>query len=187
MTVFQVTDHLDEIRGVPKSGDKNGDETAEPFSEEVEAKAGELISDNISNIDPFDFQDLVAALLRTMGYQTQVSPPGPDEGIDIVAHPDALGFKKPMIKVQVKRKQQYVSSPEIQSFIGAIGDDDKGLYVSTGGYTSQARKAADKSNRRLTLLDREDFIELLLQNYEGIEPEYKALIPLKKVYIPKEE
>ncbi len=187
LTVFQVTDHLEEIKKVPKDGDGNGNGGTGLFLEEVEAKASELISDIVSGIDPFDFQDLVAAVLRTMGYQTQVSPPGPDEGIDIIAHPDALGFKKPMIKVQVKRRKQSVGSQEMQSFIGAIGDEDKGLYVSTGGYTKHAQKAADTSRRRLTLLERDDFIDLLIQNYEDIEPEYKTLVPLKKVYIPKEE
>ncbi|MEF8847394.1 MAG: restriction endonuclease, partial [Candidatus Paceibacterota bacterium] len=82
--------------------------------------------------------------------------------------------------------KQSVGSQEMQSFIGAIGDEDKGLYVSTGGYTSHAQKAADKSHRRLTLLDRDDFISLLIENYEDIDPEYKTLIPLKKVYIPKD-
>ena len=43
-------------------------------------------------MDPYDFQDLVAALLKAMGYHVSwVSPPGPDRGIDIVAYTDPLG------------------------------------------------------------------------------------------------
>lgn len=188
LTVFQLNEHIEEIEKVLSGEPKpDKDEETQPLLEEVEAKATELISDKISNMDPYDFQDLVAAVLRSMGYQTQTSPPGPDEGIDIVAHPDALGFKKPMIKVQVKRREKSMGRKEISSFIGAIGEDDKGLYVSTGGYTRHAQKAADKTHLRLTLLDRDDFINLLIQNYEDIEPEYQSLVPLKKVYIPKEE
>lgn len=188
LTVFQLNEHIEEIEKVLKGEPKTDEEEdSQPLLEEVEAKASELISDKISNMDPYDFQDLVAAVLRTMGYQTQASSPGPDEGIDIVAHPDALGFKKPMIKVQVKRREKSMGRKEISSFIGAIGEGDKGLYVSTGGYTRHAQKAADKSSRRITLLDRDDFINLLIKNYEDIEPEYKTLVPLKKVYIPKGE
>ncbi len=37
-------------------------------------------------MNPYEFQDLVAALLKAMGYHVNyVSPPGPDRGLDIVA------------------------------------------------------------------------------------------------------
>lgn len=36
----------------------------------------------------------------------------------------------------------------------------------------------------MTLIDRDDFIELLIENYGAIEPEYQALVPLRPVYIP---
>jgi restriction system protein len=36
-------------------------------------------------------QDLVAGLLQATGYQVRVSPPGPDGGIDVLAHKDAFG------------------------------------------------------------------------------------------------
>ena len=57
--------------------------------------------------------DLVAHLLEKMGYRTRVSPPGPDRGVDILAHRDELGFEPPIIKVQVKTRCE--SRPESEA------------------------------------------------------------------------
>lgn len=51
-------------------------------------------------------------------------------------------------------------------------------------FTPQARNEAAKSREPVSLLDREAFIELLLENYEALEPEYKAQVPLTRVWIP---
>ncbi|MFE4573064.1 restriction endonuclease [Paenibacillus chitinolyticus] len=44
-------------------------------------------------LDPWEMQELVAGLLQAMGYQTKVSPKGPDGGVDVLAHRDAFGFE----------------------------------------------------------------------------------------------
>jgi hypothetical protein len=38
----------------------------------------------------------------------------------------------------------------------------------------------------IALLDRDDYIRLLLEHYQDLEPEYKAQIPLRKVWMPME-
>jgi restriction system protein len=58
---------------------------------------------------PYDTQDLVAGLLKALGYHIEwVSPPGKDGGIDIIAHIDPLGTRPPRIKVQVKGGSQRI-------------------------------------------------------------------------------
>jgi predicted Mrr-cat superfamily restriction endonuclease len=42
-------------------------------------------------------QELVAGILRAMGYKTLVSPAGADRGKDIIASPDGFGFEPPRI------------------------------------------------------------------------------------------
>ena len=55
-------------------------------------QALEGFREHIAKMNPYEFQDLVAALLRAMGYYTPfVSPKGKDGGIDIVAYQDPLG------------------------------------------------------------------------------------------------
>ncbi len=84
---------------------------------ETVARADELISDILAKIGPYDFQDLVAAALRAMGLRTKVSPPGPDGGKDIVAHPDAFGFSEPVIKMQVKHTKDSMGAPDCEASV----------------------------------------------------------------------
>ncbi len=73
--------------------------------ERVEEMALASLTRHVLRKNPYEFQDLVAALLRGMGYFTLfVAPRGKDGGIDIVAYRDPLGTETPRIKVQVKHR-----------------------------------------------------------------------------------
>lgn len=192
-TVFSVTTHQEEIlklaagkRPDPPEHDLTHDPT-DDFYQTTKAKADELISDIISHIDPYDFQDLVAGVLKAMGFRTRVSPPGADQGVDIVAYPDPLGFEVPRIKVQVKHRRASAGGPDLRNFIATLGDKENGLFVSTGGFTKDAEIEVAKSKRMITLVDRDAFVELLQEHYEKLKPEYRTTIPLKQVYIPMKE
>lgn len=190
LTVFSLDDCLEEITGVltgETPAESEDDEDAVPFVDEVENQADELISDILANMDPFVFEGLVAAVLRAMGYHAKKTRDSQDRGIDVVAHPDSLGFESPYIKAQVKRQQSKVGSPDMQQFTGALGSGERGLFVSTGGYTSGAKNAARNAEQRVTLIDRDEFIDLLIQHYDELESEYQATVPLKRVYIPSQD
>lgn len=189
LTVFSLNDHLDEIHKLATTMDPaapEDDEEAPPFFEEVKGRADELIADIISKLDPYDFQDLVAAVLESMGYRAVSHPPGADGGVDIVAHPDALGFGQPKIKVQVKHRKGTVGGPELRAFLATLRSGESGLYVSTGDFTNDARREAETAREPTTLLEREGFIRLLLENYEELDPEFKAKVPLRKLWVPAE-
>jgi len=120
-----------------------------------------------------------------MGFKTRVSPPGSDRGKDIVASPDGLGLTPPRIKVEVKhRRDKQMGAPEIRGFIGGLRGDDRGLYVSTGGFTKEAHYEAERSSLPVNLIDLEVLAALLVQHYEGLDAEGKALIPLTRIYLP---
>jgi restriction system protein len=64
-----------------------------------------------------------------------------------------------------------------------LGDQDVGIFVSTGGFTSDAEsEARTKETRKLTLLDLEKLVDLWVSNYSKIEDSEKRLLPLKPVY-----
>lgn len=187
LTVFSIDGCLTEIKNVVSTDDPSEPPIKDdpvPYIEEVESKAHELISDLITSMDPFDFEELVAAVLRAMGYAAETTQSGADFGVDIEAYPDQLGFENPVIKVQVKRVSAKTGNEDIGRFLGTIDPDEKGLFVSTGGYTRPANREARAAVRRVTLLDRDGFIRLLLEHYNELEQEYKAQIPLKQVYVP---
>jgi len=152
------------------------------YHEEVQGRSSEMIADILSEMDPYDFQDLVASLIKAMGFNTEVSPVGPDGGIDITAYPDVFGFQSPRIKIQVKLRKGTAGAQEIQQLVGAAGHNEA-LFVSIGGFTQQAITES-KKHAKLVLIDRDRFVSLLLDFYERMDPESKALIRLKKIYVP---
>lgn len=157
----------------------------EAMSVEIaEEAAWALIEDHLATMDPYEFQDLVAALLRAMGYHVSwVSPPGPDRGIDIVAYTDPLGATGPRIKVQVKRRADRTNVDGVRSFLAVLGTHDIGLFISTGGFTSDAeREVRSQENRRITLIDMESLFDLWVKHYDDLDDRDRTRLTLRPVY-----
>lgn len=152
--------------------------------EENIEKSREFIEDLIASLDPYQMQDLVAGILRAMGYKTRVSPKGADRGVDIFASPDGLGLEEPRIFVEVKHRKTTMGTNEVRSFMGGRQPGDRCLFVSTGGFSKEARYEADRSNVPLTLLGLPKLRELLLEHYEQVDAETKRLVPLVRMYWP---
>lgn len=189
-SVFRADGFLPDVKallGEKLPEELPGVEEPPSFSpEEIQAKADEMISDLLYKIDAYEFQKLVACVLRVMGFRTKVSPPGPDGGVDIRAFPDAFGFQSPRIRVQVKHRKGQATQQEVQQFAGATGasgENYNGLFVSTGGFTPHAIREAEK-HPNITLIDRDSFVNFLLEHYDKLEPQYQAMVPLQRVYIP---
>jgi restriction system protein len=162
-------------------------EELEQIREDVLNRAHELIKDKILALHSDDLERLTAAILRAMGYRTRVSPKGPDRGVDVFASPDGLGLEEPRIKAEVKhRPKDAMGSQDIRSFLGGLRQGDRGLYVSTGGYSKDAKYEADRSNIPITLINLDDLAELIVTYYETFDTQGRALIPLDKVYWPRE-
>lgn len=132
------------------------------------------------------FEHFVAHLLNAMGYRTIVSPEGTDGGIDILAYEDELGFRPPIIKVQVKSTQGSIGDPTVSSLYGKVSPGEFGLFVTLGTFTNQARSFA-KSKSNLRLIDGNDLVNLILEHYHQFDSRYQSLIPLKQVYIPESQ
>jgi restriction system protein len=152
--------------------------------EEAEEAAWSGIETFLERMSPYDFQELVAGLLRGMGYHVDwVSPPGPDKGIDIVAHTDPLGVKGPRIKAQVKRRADKVAVDGIRGFMALLGDSDVGLFVCTGGFTREAEdEARRQEKRRIMLVDLKRLFALWTEYYDRIPEPQRRLLPLRPVY-----
>lgn len=152
--------------------------------EEAEEQAWNEISDYLLNMNPYDFQKLVASLLKAMGYHvTWIAPRGKDGGVDVLAWNDPLGTKPPRIKVQVKREQNTVNVTVLRSFMALLGDSDVGIFVNTGGFTRDAQdEARAQHNRQVTLVDSERLFELWVEHMGNLDQEARELFPLKPIY-----
>lgn len=193
LTVFKVPDFAREellalVSGKPgkiiPALEKLDDEQLDDPLKGLSEIAFERIKDQINRLDWDEMQELVAGLLRAMGYKTNVSPAGSDRGKDILASPDGFGFQQPRIVVEVKHRDGRISSQHIRSFLGGRHKDDRGLYVSTGGFTKDALYEADRANVPLTLWTLEELARTLMANYQETDTITKQLVPLKYFYVP---
>jgi restriction system protein len=173
----------------PPTDELEGDEELEKSAtitlEEAEETAWAEIEAFLGAMPAYEFQELVAELLRGMGYHAAwVAPPGKDGGVDVIAFNDPLGTRPPRIKVQVKRN---AGSPRIdvtglRSFMAVLGEGDVGLYVALSGFTKDAEAEARASQRRITLLDARHLVELWIQNYRQLDDGARRRLPLKPVW-----
>lgn len=165
-----------------------GPDESEPSSvsilEEAEESAWREIKDFLSAMNPFEFQSLVAELLKAMGYHVQwEAPPGPDRGIDIVASSDPLGAAPSRLKIQVKRRADRINVDGLRAFLAVLGDDDIGIFVSAGGFTRDAeQEARTQERRRITLVDLDRLVGLWVENYSRLDESARQLLRLRPVY-----
>lgn len=190
MSLFQVRNYAEEFQAAlegkttsPPGGTE--DKTVAPVAEDIEENTRDFVLKALSQeLKGHPLSHFVAHLLHTMGYRTRISPEGPDGGIDIVAHRDELGFEPPIIKIQVKSSEGKVTQPVVAALYGNVAHNEHGLVVTLGGFTAQAVNFA-RNNSNLRLVDGEELVDLILTHYEQFDPQYKGILPLKKVYIPQ--
>jgi restriction system protein len=152
--------------------------------DEAEESAWTEIQTYLQTMNPYDFQRVVAGVLRAMGYFVEwIAEPGPDRGVDIIAFNDPLGTKAPRIKVAVRRRQEKATVDAPRSFMALLGDDDVGLFVSTSGFTRDAEvEARQQERRKIRLLDLEKLFDLWIEHYPKLEEPDRRLLPLMPVH-----
>jgi restriction system protein len=179
-TLIETPDHEPRLDIVPTADT----EAEDPFINALE-NSRELIKDKITKLSWKDMQVLVAGILRAMGYKTKISQEGGDRGKDVIASPDGLGLTQPRIFVEVKHRKGQMGAPEVRKFIGGRNpQNDRCLFVSTGGFTIEAKYEAERSIAHLTLIDSDDLVELLVEYYEKTDAETRTLVPLRRTYWP---
>jgi len=124
-------------------------------------------------LHPAGFERLAARLLRESGFtQVVVTNYIKDGGIDGYGTLQINPFVSFKVFFQCKRYKGSVSVSDIQAFRGAIvGRGDKGILITTGYFTSEARKeAADVGTIPIELIDSEKLIEMLEKLEMGLRP-----------------
>lgn len=188
ITLFRVTTHADEFMAA-LSGDTPipadlDDVNAEEVSAQVEESTEDFIIKRLkTGLSSYDFERFVAHLLTCMGYHARVTQQSGDGGVDIIAHRDELGFEPPIIKVQCKQVLGNHGRPEVQQLNGVLERGEHGLFVTLGGFSSDAR-TFERTKPNLRLLDGVALVELIFAHYDKFEPRYQVLLPLKRTFIP---
>ncbi|MBR0233023.1 MAG: restriction endonuclease, partial [Synergistaceae bacterium] len=131
----------------------------------------------INNMNPYDFERLVVDLLLKMGYgspeqnQDAVTKKSGDEGLDGIVKADRFGFDAVYTQAKKWKEDSFVGRPEIQKFLGAVAGQGatKGLYITTGQFTKEAKDfAARQLNHKIILIDGKQLAELMIEYDLGV-------------------
>lgn len=168
------------VNGSDKATDDKIAEAETP-EERVEAAAAELTSalreellSRIIGADPVFFEHLIIDLMLAMGYggsglgrhlgKTN------DGGVDGVINEDPLGLD--IVFLQAKRYAvgNTIGVDKIREFAGSLDEKGavKGVFVTTSHFAPQAKAYAERSPKRLILIDGEELTRLLVRYGVGV-------------------
>lgn len=155
-------------------------ELNEPVAEQVAEGTGavskdyrEEVLDVLLSLPPAGFERLSQRLLREAGF-TQVAVTGQsgDGGIDgfgILQVNPLVSFK---VLFQCKRYAKSVAPSQVRDFRGAMsGRADKGIIITTGTFTAEAKREATRDGAPpIELIDGEKLIDMLESLELGLKP-----------------
>ena len=155
--------------------------------EQINKELSANLLSEIMERSPAFFEKMVVQLLLKMGYGSAledgfVTGCSGDEGIDGIIREDKLGFSS--IYIQAKRwaEDKAIGRPEIQKFVGALAGQgaQKGLFITTGTFTQEARSYVEKQlSTKVVLVDGEKLTKLMIEYNIGVSVE--TVYTIKKI------
>ncbi len=155
----------------------NGDDVSEEVSGDESAAElqswKDVLVDALRKMDPSAFERLAQRILREAGFiKVEVTGRSGDGGIDGIGvlRVNLLSFQ---VLFQCKRYQGSVTAGEVRNFRGAmIGRSDKGLVITTGTFTADAKREANRDGAPpIDLIDGDLLCDLLKQLKLGVKTE----------------
>lgn len=145
-------------------------EIEEEVEESLEWK--EKLLNTILAISPSAFEKLVQRLLRESGFvEVEVTGRSGDGGIDGKGIARMSGLLSFHVIFQCKRYKGSITPSQIRDFRGAKeGRADKGIFITTGSFTREARKEASRDGAPpIDLIDGELLCEKLKEFSLGVK------------------
>ena len=138
----------------------------------------EKLIETLKNLSPQGFEKLCQLILRSSGFEeVKVIGRTGDGGIDghgVLRVNDFVSFS---VIFQCKKYSNSVGSPEIRNFRGAMaGRTDKGIFMTTGTFTQEAKREAVRDGvPPIELVDGTALINILEKLELGVTPETKIV------------
>ena len=137
--------------------------------EEIES----ALLDQIREMTPAFFEDLVVRLLLRLGYGSDVEAGerigrSGDGGVDGVIYEDKLGLD--LVYIQAKRWQANVGRPDIQGFVGSLEGKrvQKGVFITPSDFTADAKNYAETIQKRVALINGRTLARLMFDSGLGV-------------------
>lgn len=132
-----------------------------------------LLISTLLDIPPEGFERLCQRLLRESGFEkVQITGKSGDGGLDGIGILQMNAFVSFKVLFQCKRYSGSVNASQVRDFRGAMmGRADKGIILTTGSFTADARKEAVRDGvPPIELVDGEKLIDMFEQLELGLKP-----------------
>lgn len=127
----------------------------------------------LQGLPPNGFERICQRLLREAGFQeVKVTGRSSDGGIDGYGILEVNPFVSFNVLFQSKRYKGAVSASQVRDFRGAMqGRADKGIIITTGSFTSDAKKEARRDGAPpIELVDGDKLVEMFEKLTLGVNP-----------------
>jgi restriction system protein len=172
LDIFKAVQSSRALYRKAKEGEPQLAEEVMPVEEEAKDHRTILL-ELIKSLPPGGFERLTQRLLRESGFQhVSVTGKSGDGGIDGIGTLQVNPFVSFNVLFQCKRYQGAVTPSQVRDFRGAMmGRADKGLIITTGTFTLDAKKEARRDGvPPIELVDGETLVEMFERHELGLIP-----------------
>lgn len=150
--------------------------------DELNQTVREQLRQRLQAMPPDRFEALIGELLIALGFAEdtiKVTSYRRDGGIDVRGVLKAGAIAEVNVAVQVKRWKHNVQAPTVQALRGSLAVDEQGVIITTSDFATGAKREAQASAKtRISLINGEQLLDLLIQHQLGIKTETYTILSL---------
>ena len=123
--------------------------------------------DELRGLPPYEFETVMAAMFRRLGYEVTQTPASNDLGRDGILR---KGGKTLLFECKRYKEGGVSGRPDLQKFHSAIVTDnaDGGYFITTGGFSAQAVEFASQlKERKIVLITPPRLLKMLYRSAAG--------------------
>ena len=173
INIRKESDHDEYVIAEP-SKDQTPDELMERgYTLSRDSLTQDIMAKLLQN-DPYFFEELVLKLLSNMGYgEGKVTKRSGDGGFDGEINQDKLGLDKIFFQAKRFSEKNYVTPSMIRDFVGTLDLNgvNKGVFITTSKFSSEAKNTISSSHKRVVLIDGEKLVQLMIDYDLGVTAE----------------
>ncbi|WP_238991778.1 restriction endonuclease [Gemmobacter caeruleus] len=147
------------------------DEVMRDAHREIEEALAQELLERVRAAPPAFFEYLIVRLMLAMGYGGTAEDAGRalgrsgDDGVDGVVDQDPLGLDRVYIQAKRFGPGNTVGSAAIRDFFGSLDRHkaNKGLFVTTSGFSAAAHETASFLSKRIVLVDGAQLARLMIR------------------------
>jgi restriction system protein len=154
--------------------------------EEINSDLEARVFEKVVKMSPRSFEFLIKDLLLALGYggqdkHAEVTQYSHDDGVDGLTFEDKLGFEKILYQAKHISPENKVDINDLKAFSGTLDqkNTNKGVFITTGSFTSSADKFVATIPKKIILIDGKKLAHLMVEYGIGVSV-YKTLY-LKRI------